>query len=1234
MKTVRVSGTTCAEEFNLRSAIVAYASTHIPVAGAVSATHKDQLAASDVKWSHGKFDSTIVTAAVNGRIVVYDVNRTGVELARLHEHNRQVHKLAFNPVEGALLLSGSQDSTVKLWDLRALSGDRSVMTCRSNHRYIGNNEGVRDLKWSPTDVVEFATGTDNGVAQRWDMRKASAPLLKINAHEKTCHSIDWHPDGIHLASASADKNVKVWDFKSTDRRLKPSWEFRAPQAVLNVRWRPPCWSTETNSQGSWQCTHLATSYDRRDPRVHLWDFRRPNIPFREFDRYNSAPTDLLWHSEDLLWTVGNEGMFTQTDIHFAPKVLERRTLHASDWSPNGDILSFSQKRPQRRGSATGDASAEFLSRSKGRGSSGEKFSGSQSVTDGSLEDGFLSSSLKKRHSKSSSTRSSKSLGGTPPPAINSMTVSNLDKSVGENGIYKPFPSIAWVHVVGIFEIDVFCYLAKNYITLAEVSERSGYLCRLDQILHQICNGNAAHAYYAGQYRLSQSWKILGLAVVKALEIRASESKSNRSEENQATRRFPQLISFHEQYQHASPTIITEKSKGNTFKNIIETDRISSVAPVVVEDTSNMTTPLAKPVSGPPVPKDLSLDLYDVDEEVTRGIELAESRSPASKGSGERGTDAETVVVARGSSPDLDDIVLDEDDLPGAGESREWRDKFQEERRAAMENYRPSPRPVLRLDNPGQTTVDVQDKHLSRHDSNESFQMFSASTDSSHRARSLASSFAGSENLGSLGPSSKRWTERYQVQASAKPENDGWLFGGNQELPDPVEPRPSRPAKERTAQIRTSTPPEVNGPPLPDHVEHYDTGDITVRRDCTQESEQTDMRSATHHSHSVHSMRLIVDGLPTYQGALSQARIGFPDSNNPDESIVPSDLELQVKDLTCKATALDPPWTATKMLPRLVDYHTQNLSDVQMPAHLLFLLQVNLEPATVTPFMSKYQAEALLTAYHGQLYSLGLYVPAAKVRKLSGRTTIDLAEQGMTEMDVRLWCRQCEKPLENRRQKRARKSNQWVCGRCETMQSPCAVCWERTAPLAPDTAFSTPLEGVFGGGQSIGGGRGAEGLWSSCLSCGHGGHDSCLHAWFDDVDSSEGGCPVQGCLHDCVPGTRRDQRIRKIAEDKIRRKRGLATRDSWVAGESKAVLKARGALQAGILGDGGGGIWSDADTWLHSGLTSVGAGPGKKVRLMAPDEQQQEVTEERRPSEARPIPQRSRLSGGRSRYSAD
>src|SRR5437016_4256126 len=70
LKTIRISGATCSEEYNVRATVNSYASAHS--IGPIRS--RGQFVTVDMKWSHGKFDSYIVTAASSGKMVVYDLN--------------------------------------------------------------------------------------------------------------------------------------------------------------------------------------------------------------------------------------------------------------------------------------------------------------------------------------------------------------------------------------------------------------------------------------------------------------------------------------------------------------------------------------------------------------------------------------------------------------------------------------------------------------------------------------------------------------------------------------------------------------------------------------------------------------------------------------------------------------------------------------------------------------------------------------------------------------------------------------------------------------------------------------------------------------------------------------------------------------------------------------------------------------------------------------------------------
>lgn len=1151
LKTVQVSGSTCVEDNNLRSAIITYAATHSTSRGAISAKHKDQLAANDVKWSHGKFDSTVATAAANGQIVIYDINRPGIEFARLHEHVRQVHRVAFNPHQGALLLSGSQDATMRLWDLRDLDGDRSVMTCRSTYQYPGNNEGIRDLRWSPTNGVEFAAGTDNGVIQRWDFRKNKSPILKVNAHEKTCHSIDWHPDGKHLVSGGADKFVNVWDFSSTDRRKKPCWQIRAPQAVLNVRWRPPAWFADGNDPGSWQCAQVATSYDYQDPRIHIWDFRRQHLPCREIDQYDTPPTAMLWHSEHLLWSVGNAGIFTQNDIKFSTKTSDKRNANLVAISSTGKISFFSESRTTRRKSLQ-DASTDFLDRHGRLNIGGEKLSGSHSTTDGSLEDvSLLSSSLKNRHRKSPSTRSSKSISGTPPSAGTGGSTLRLDEIMQKEFSFRT-QAAAFGNVVGLFDVTAFRFLARHYKTTP--MRPTINLDESRQTLIALFKQNSIIAANVNHYRLAQSWRISSLAIEKDLQSRCSELYHSKTSTSLKQNSTPLArITTRESHTLARDDDI-DKSKSGIGKA-----RAKLMAPPATDNSSNMTTPVARPVSDKsaesimsgyiPAPEgDESLSLpgpawreIPNQQQTSTSNDLFDSYGfrPLHEITkhGEKALN-EPSVSPKSTHSHLDDA----DGLPSTAGFIDI-DHQINERRAAMENYRAKPRPLFTLDEPvNALRGSLLAPSLNRHDSDESFQLFSASTDSSQRASSITGSFGSSQ--GSERPTTN--PERWNTGSRHRKGNDGdyrdvsSVHADHHDFP---------------LESRLSVKPGAQSPPSRAMVKNH--------RSQNLESSPL-LRPSLHETAIIHS------------GDIEPLR-------KPDISPTVSDGEdaFERRPIDSKGEALHPEhpqlWASTSMIESLINYHTAKLCSSQLPAHMVLLLG----PRFWNSIPQDLIVSILLT-YHNQLMSLSLYTEAAHLRNLAHPSYSDVSDYGSYGITPGgPWCTFCRKPSKG--------DKALYCERCNYRWADCPICLGEGPTVI---VKGTNIEA-------------SDLLWGWCQWCGHGGHIGCLRVWWVDDAVSEGGCATAGCLHDCVAGTRRDEALKRKGEAK---KTGAVKGDRWVVGESRAVERAR-VIVGGDVSNRGGIMQGQASVrGLRGGhgplslamMGRSGSG-GKKVRLVVPEE---------------------------------
>ena len=1154
LKTIQIFESSCAEDINLRSRIVTYAATHSTSQGEVSAKHKDQLAANDVKWSSGEQSTIIATAAANGQVVIYDLNRPGLESARLHEHNRQVHKLAFNPYRGVYLLSGSQDATVRLWDLRALAGERSVMRFESANRYSLNNEGIRDLRWSPKDVMDFAAGTDNGVVQRWDFRKNTSPLLKINAHEKTCHAIDWHPDGKHLASGGADKNVKIWDFSSTDRRMKPCWQLRTPQAIREVRWRPSCSANQRSADV--QCTQFATSYDHQDPRVHIWDLRRPFIPAREIDRYDTPPTAMLWCSDDLLWSVGSAGMFTQTDINDTSSFLDQRSPNVVAFGPDGALNIFSEKRARSRISI-GDAPDEFLQGQSAARVSGESLSGSHSATHGSFEESsLLSSSFKSRQRKTPVSKSFKSIASTPPFNNDGEPILKLDEALQNHYLYQCMQYAASGNVRGVFDAEAFRFLARNYrFPPTKPGAQSEW--NLHLIVASKFEKNAILAEFVGQHRLAQSWRILGMALGKELQRRADGERKIRL----------QLSKNGDSANHVSLHRASGKTDSKPVVSLINQNsqqkhlQNTLIAPFAIENGSNMATPLAKPVSDLPshVERQSNIAILDDDEAFRLPTPVFSKQSPKKHlpVSSDLMKTKNSIATRENESIDKHGPISDENDLkirvqgqgpPAVG----FPDPdHMNERRAALDHYRAHPRPLFRLDNSPHIPRDSLVPTLGRHDSNESFQMFSASTDSSHRAASIGGSFGSSEE---------------SEKSGSTPERLRMPTGENGETSDHYTNPDILLEVDQSDQGYQDSPPSAN--PSPRASSH------SLVPETSRRSPSTVMPSKPRRPQ-------------TESPLINASDFAFPERHDdiPLDKTTNAESKFIFSDYTPSSDESMPlkPWTASAMIPPLINYHLETLSDTQMPSFLLLYL---------APYMSlgiSSQLElSLLLSYHEQLISLSLYCEAAHLRNLVDDSHPEVTEHGTYGITPGgPWCTNCRKPSKGERRN--------FCERCNNAWSPCPIC-NGEGPIATlKTAKPDPVTCCKD-----------DGLWGWCQGCGHGGHVGCLRVWWDDPVMSEGNCATMGCLHDCVSGVRRDETLRKAAED---RKAGFVKGDEWVVGESKAVEKARDLIgkrgsRGGRRGQAGARGRSGGQGPLSAGLGSrSGSGSGsigKKVRLLVPE----------------------------------
>lgn len=121
-------------------------------------------------------------------------------------HSGAVKTVAFSP-DGKTLASGSEDNTIKLWELA---------TGRELRAFTGHSDNVFSVAFSPDGKI-LASGSVDRTIRLWDVAKGQE-LRTLSGHANSIFSVAFSFDGKTLASGSGDSTIKLWDV-ATGRAL-------------------------------------------------------------------------------------------------------------------------------------------------------------------------------------------------------------------------------------------------------------------------------------------------------------------------------------------------------------------------------------------------------------------------------------------------------------------------------------------------------------------------------------------------------------------------------------------------------------------------------------------------------------------------------------------------------------------------------------------------------------------------------------------------------------------------------------------------------------------------------------------------------------------------------------------------------------------------------------------------------------------------------------------------------
>lgn len=114
-------------------------------------------------------------------------------------HNGQVDCVKFTSGDD-IVYSADENGIIKRWDLNTQPG------CVT---FYGHMKSVRTLDFHPHGNYIFASGSNDTTVRLWDVRKSDSCFSKYRGHIANVNSVKFSPDGWWIASAGTEGNFQI-----------------------------------------------------------------------------------------------------------------------------------------------------------------------------------------------------------------------------------------------------------------------------------------------------------------------------------------------------------------------------------------------------------------------------------------------------------------------------------------------------------------------------------------------------------------------------------------------------------------------------------------------------------------------------------------------------------------------------------------------------------------------------------------------------------------------------------------------------------------------------------------------------------------------------------------------------------------------------------------------------------------------------------------------------------------
>ncbi len=235
--------------------------------------------------------------------------------ATLRGHTGPVRTVAFAP-NGTVLASGSNDQTIRLWDVR---------TGKGREPWRGQPGEINGLSFAPDSAVLAAAsgaGKKHVAIWLWDV-PSGEKRGELVGHTDEVLDVRFSPDGTRLASSGYDRTVRVWNAATYEQLLK----LDDPESI--VPRRSPFSPDGRLVLGA--SKHLALWDATTGEKVKVID--APQNTDAQFDPQRPRLAAGTWHKGTIrLFSLPEGALLRDWQAH-------RGDMHSLAFSPDGTLLA-------------------------------------------------------------------------------------------------------------------------------------------------------------------------------------------------------------------------------------------------------------------------------------------------------------------------------------------------------------------------------------------------------------------------------------------------------------------------------------------------------------------------------------------------------------------------------------------------------------------------------------------------------------------------------------------------------------------------------------------------------------------------------------------------------------------------------------------------------------------------------------------------------------------------------